>query len=396
MRPSAGVTVGHGAWSVTVGAVGQLPTHIARELIESAPDGILLVDADGLITLANAEAGVILGLPAGQLPGRRVEEFVPAEVRERHVDHRQGFLDHPVKRPMGSGLDLYAERSDGSRLPVEISLSPVVTDGRTQILAILRDVSQRRHAEETIRTLTESLTARVTHLEMLNSELESFSYSVSHDLRAPLRAIDGFSQALLEDHGDELPEQARHYLDRIRAGAQRMSQLIDDLLVLSRISRSEFVVTDVDISDLSRVVIREITARSPQRHSEIEIEPGIVMRGDHRQMRVVLENLLGNAWKFTAQEPWTHIMVTAGELEGQPAFRVSDNGTGFDPQYSERLFEAFRRLHDDSDFPGSGIGLAIVARIIRRHGGRIVAESVPHQGASFTVRTTPAQMPESV
>ena len=393
--PSAsGVSVEHEAGAVTRGsdmtAVQQVPSQVDLELIQSAPDGVLLVDATGVITLANPVAGAILGLEAHQVVGRSVDEFVPVEVRDRHPQHRAGFLQHPVKRPMGSGLDLHALRSDGTKVPVEISLSPVVAEGNVQVLAIIRDVSERRRSEETIRTLTEHLTARVAHLEVLNAELESFSYSVSHDLRAPLRAIDGFSQALLEDYGQTLNADGRHYLDRVRAGAQRMAHLIDDLLVLSRISRADFAVSDVDVSDLASVVMRELATMEPQRRAEIDIEPGIVMRADHRQLRVILENLLGNAWKFTSQEPWTHISVSAAQLDGEAAFQVSDNGAGFDPEYADQLFEAFRRLHPDDEFPGSGIGLAIVNRIVRRHGGAIVAQSAPGRGATFTVRTTPA------
>jgi len=159
-------------------AVQQVPSQVDLELIQSAPDGVLLVDATGVITLANPMAGAILGLEAHQVVGRSVDEFVPVEVRERHPRHRAGFLQHPVKRPMGSGLDLHALRSDGTKVPVEISLSPVVAEGNVQVLAIIRDVSERRRSEETIRTLTEHLTARVAHLEVLNAELESFSYSV--------------------------------------------------------------------------------------------------------------------------------------------------------------------------------------------------------------------------
>lgn len=176
-----------------------VPSELSRELIDSAPDGILLIDGGGSVRLANQEAEELLGYSARDIIGRNVDDFVPIAARPRHPGLREKFLAQPKKRPMASGLNLEAQRRDGTLIPVEISLSPIDAGDETLVLAILRDVSQRRAAQETIRTLSENLAARVSHLEFLNAELESFSYSVSHDLRAPLRAIDGFSLALLED-----------------------------------------------------------------------------------------------------------------------------------------------------------------------------------------------------
>lgn len=369
------------------------PRDVDRELIESAPDGILLVDADGVITLANPQCAAILGCRPAELLGQSIDDFVPPEVRERHAGHRDAFMKHPVKRPMGSGLELYAARPDGSRVPVEISLSPVSVNGLTQTLAIVRDVSERRRAEETIRSLTDRLTARVAHLEVLNDELESFSYSISHDLRAPLRAIDGFSQALLEDYGELLPADGLHFLDRMRAGAQRMSQLIDDLLALARISRWEPEKRPVNVTELASNVMRDLTGAHPERRFALEIEDGISLSADPRLLRIALENLLGNAWKFTGEEPVTRIRVCRAELDGEPAVRLEDNGIGFPLEQSGHIFEAFHRLQPDGPFPGTGIGLAIVDRIVRRHGGRVAFESELGKGTAFTVRTTPPAQP---
>lgn len=361
------------------------------ELFAAAPDGILLVGPDGVIRLANPQCARILGCDPQELQGRSVDDFVPLAARHRHAGYRANFQAQARTRPMGSGLDLTAQRPDGSRIPVEISLSPVGGGPRAAVLAIVRDVSERRAAEQTIRELGDALTARVAHLEVLNSELESFSYSVSHDLRAPLRAIDGFSLALLEDYGPDLPPEAQHFLDRIRVGAQRMAQLIDDLLVLSRISRADLRIDDADVSELAAIVLRELRQSDPDRDLESEVEPGLRLQADTGQLRLVLENLIGNAWKFTSKQARAHISIRGTTLDGEPAVVVNDTGAGFDEQYADQMFGAFQRLHSADEFPGTGVGLAIVQRILLRHGGRITAGSHPGEGATFVFRTTNSQ-----
>lgn len=366
--------------------------RVYRELFAAAPDAIIVVAADGTVLLANDECTRLFGYSHSELVGMQVEELVPVEARYRHREHRGGYVQHPRGRPMGSGLDLSGQRKDGTRIPVEISLSPVSRGGAGDplVLAIVRDVSDRRATDQQIRDLSDSLQSRVAHLEALNSELETFTYSVSHDLRAPLRAVDGFSAALLQDYAADLPAEAQHYVDRVRAGAQRMNQLIDDLLALSRISRSELHLEEVDVSGLAGVVLQELTSADPERRVESEIERDVRLRADPRQLRVVLENLLGNSWKFSAKRPRTHIAVGGTTLDGEPAVVVSDNGAGFDEQYAARMFWPFQRLHPTDEFPGTGVGLAIVQRILLRHGGRITAGSHPGAGATFVFRTTPS------
>ncbi|MBI4319890.1 MAG: HAMP domain-containing protein [Chloroflexi bacterium] len=220
-------------------------------------------------------------------------------------------------------------------------------------------------------------------LEQINRELEGFSYSVSHDLRAPLRAIDGFSHALLEDYADKLDEQGKGYLDRVRAASQRMAQLIDDLLSLSRLTRSEVRREQVDLSALVGTIAAELRQTEPERQVEFVIAEGLVAMGDTRLLRVALENLLGNAWKFTGKHPSARIEFGVVEQDGKPAYFVRDDGAGFDMAYADRLFGAFQRLHTPMEFPGSGIGLATVQRIIHRHGGDVWAEGAVEQGATF-------------
>ena len=222
-------------------------------------------------------------------------------------------------------------------------------------------------------------------LRQSNQELEAFSYSVSHDLRSPLNTIDGFSRLLTKHVAGEAGEKARHYLNRIQAGVAQMGQLIEDLLALAQVSRTQFRHEEVDLSELAQRVLGDWRARDPARAVRVVVEPGINAVGDSRLLRVVMENLLGNAWKFTSQEPAA--AITFGEsldAMGQPVFFVRDNGAGFDMAYADKLFTPFQRLHAVSEFPGTGIGLATVSRVVERHGGRLWADAAPGKGATFS------------
>jgi len=232
-------------------------------------------------------------------------------------------------------------------------------------------------------SLAQRVRERTAQLQAANQELESFAYSVSHDLRAPLRGIDGWSLALLEDCYAQLDDQARQYLDRVRAEAQRMGRLIDDLLQLSRVTRAEMRQEPVDLSALAHTVAARLKEAQPERQVELVIQPGLTAQGDARLLEIALTNLLGNAWKFTGARPQARIEFGQTEVEGRPAFYVRDNGVGYDMAYAEKLFGAFQRMHKTSEFPGTGIGLAIVQRIVHRHGGRAWAEAHVDQGATF-------------
>jgi len=235
---------------------------------------------------------------------------------------------------------------------------------------------ERREAERAIERLN-------VDLQAVNKELEAFSYSASHDLRAPLRAIDGFSQALLEDYAGKLDEEGQGYLQRLRAASQRMAQLIDDLLNLSRVTRAEMSRDDVNLTALAQEVAEELRKAEPGRQADVIIAPGLRASGDERLLRVVLANLLGNAWKFTNKRPRARIEFGITEQEGKSAYFVRDDGVGFDMAYVRKLFGAFQRLHSTSEFKGTGIGLATVQRIIHRHGGQVWAEGAVEQGATF-------------
>ena len=242
-----------------------------------------------------------------------------------------------------------------------------------------RDAALRKSSDE----LEQRVINRTQELHAANKELEAFSYSVSHDLRAPLRSIDGFSQALLEDYAATLDQQGREFLQRIRVNSQRMAQLIDDLLNLSRMTRCDIQRGPVDMSAIAFAIASELQRTSPDRQAEWFIAPSVIANGDARLLRVVLENLLGNAWKFTSKQERAAIEVGVMPHERTTAFYVRDNGAGFDMAYAGKLFGAFQRVHEATEFEGTGIGLATVQRIIHRHGGRVWAESAVDRGATF-------------
>lgn len=354
-----------------------------RALLESAPDAIVISDAQGRIVLVNERTEQLFGYGRDELLGQAIELLVPERFRAAHVAHRARYVADPKVRGMGGGFEFFGRRKDGSEFPAGISLSPVRTAEGLLIFSDVRDVSWRKKTEKQVLELNETLARRATELEALNRELEAFSYSVSHDLRAPLRAIDGFSLALTEDYADKLDAGGRQYLERVRAAAQRMGQLIDDLLSLSRVTRAEVRREDVDVSALAREVGAQLAERMPEQRVELVVADGLRAHADPRLVRIALENLLGNAWKFTAKRAHARVEVGRAQDGERAAFFVRDNGAGFDMSYAGKLFGAFQRLHDARDFPGTGIGLATVQRVMHKHGGRAWAEAAVDRGATF-------------
>jgi signal transduction histidine kinase len=298
--------------------------------------------------------------------------------------------------------DYLIRHRDGSlRWISDTSLEDLGPDGKWRgSTGIMMDITDRKQAEEVIRRLNAGLEERVRQrtsqlefsnreLEAANQELEAFAYSVAHDLRAPLRSIDGYSKLLAEDYSPSLPDEARQYLDNTRRAAQRMGQLIDDLLLLSRVTRAEMHIAPVNLSGIALDVIGDLRRQDPQRAVMVTIEPELNTDGDASLLRLALENLLGNAWKFTSRQEQPSIYLGKKIRKEETVFFIKDNGAGFDMKYAHQLFKAFQRLHSIEEFKGSGVGLATVQRVIQRHGGHIWAKATVGEGAVFyfTIKT---------
>ncbi len=344
-------------------------------IVENIPDMVFVKDAAALSFVRLNRAGEqLLGLSRDQLIGKTDFDLFPASEAEFFVAKDREALaasrvvdiaEEPIQTPRGTRW-LHTKK-----VPL------LDAAGRPQyLLGISHDITERKQA-------IAELSAAKSAAEDANRELESFSYSVAHDLRTPLRAIDGFSQALAEDYGDRLEAEGRRYLSRVREAAQRMAELIDDLLTLSRVTRSELRRRRVDLSALAHSVLATLQRLDPERRVEVVIAPGLVADADPHLAAIALDNLLGNAWKFTAKRSDARIEFGQTICDGVAAYYVRDNGAGFDMAYRDKLFGVFQRLHPETEFPGTGIGLATVARIAQRHRGRIWAEGTPGAGATF-------------
>lgn len=370
-----------------------------RGLFEAAPDGILITDDAGAIVLANAELGHMFGLDRNGLIGRPAEMLLPefhAELEQLLGFGRDAPFAGPGLRmsaetgtaadapPAGAGEEeRWAVRPDGTRFPVEIRLNPVVPGSANLTFTSVRDVTERHQRDRTISEMSERLAHDNAELKAAVEDLNLFSYSVAHDLRAPLRAVHGFSDIFLNDYGDRLDDIGREYATRLSQASIRMGAIIDDILHLSRVSRAEYVPTDVDLSAIAQSIVGEMRQREPDRAVQIDIAPDLRAEGDLSLIHVIVLNLLENAWKYSSKTAAARIEFGCQRSNGVPCFFVRDNGCGFDMAYAHKLFRPFERLHSEDEFEGTGIGLATVQRAVRRHGGAVWAAGEPGKGATF-------------
>jgi PAS domain S-box-containing protein len=358
--------------------------HVYRTIFDSAPEGVWMIGPDRRTREVNQRMCDLLGYAREDMLGRDRLEF---------VDEANGRIFQQNARRVPSRIartyEVVLRHRDGSDIPAEFHATDLFNeDGSLMaVLAFVVDLRDRKRHEEELQRLNEDLELRVAErtqaLEVANNELEAFSYSVSHDLRAPLRAIQGFSRLVETQYAGQIDDQGKGMLARVSAGAQKMSLLIDDLLNLSRISRQTMRVGPVDLSALAREVVDELHAGEPGRRTEWIIAPGVAAAGDSGLLRVLLQNLIGNAWKYSSRREDARIEFGVTQQDGRPVYFVRDNGAGFDMAYAKKLFGAFQRLHTAAEFPGSGIGLATVARILHRHGGKAWAEGCVGEGATF-------------
>lgn len=354
-----------------------------RNLLESAPDAMVIVDQAGQIQLVNAQTEKLFGYSREELSGRNVELLMPRRFHEQHVRERESYSRSPHIRSMGVGLELYGKRKDGSEFPVEVSLSPLQTGKGLLISSAVRDVTVRHRSEEQIRKLNIELNQKLAELRVVNQELESFSYSVSHDLRAALRHIDGFTRILIDEHAAELSAEGRRYLNRVLNAVTHTGNLVDDLLDLARIGRKELERKKTSLGEVVRRAMASVPVGKGRGEIEWRIEPLPEVNCDPNLLELVFTNLLSNAVKFTRTRQTAVIEVGSLQSGGVEAFFVRDNGVGFDPKYADKLFGVFQRLHRQDEFEGTGVGLATVQRIVHRHGGEVWAESELGRGTTF-------------
>ncbi|MGO9837183.1 MAG: sensor histidine kinase [Polyangiaceae bacterium] len=343
-------------------------------IVESSGDAIIASSLDGLIRSWNKGAERLFGYDAEDAIGQPISLLLPPGRQGEEAELIAGLANGEP----ATAFEAVRRRKDGSNVDVSVTISPI-RDSRGDLVGAsmaARDMSDWKRAQ------AEVLRARET-AEEANRELEAFNYSVAHDLRAPLRGIDGFCQVLLEDYGETLDAAGQHHLRRVRDAAQHMGRLIDSLLALSRVTRAGLRSQRVDLSDLARTAAERLKESQPDRVVEFVIGDGFTAKGDSALLGAAIENLLGNAWKFTRNKPSARIEFGSIQEGGRTAYFVRDNGAGFDMAFVSKLFGVFQRLHPPSEFEGTGVGLATVQRIVHRHGGRVWAEGKVGEGACF-------------
>jgi PAS domain S-box-containing protein len=359
-------------------------THLAA-IVKSSDDAIIGKNLDGIVTSWNAGAEKIFGYTANEMVGSSILRLIPADRR----DEENQILGKIKRGESVQHFETVRQTKDGRFINISVTTSPI-KDSTGKVVGaskVARDITERKAAAEKIHQLNNELEQRVikrtVELEAANQELEAFSYSVSHDLRAPLRAINGFAGIVLEDFSAQLPEEGKRHLERIRTGGQRMGMLIDDLLAFSRLSRQGINRQSVNMAKLTQNVLDELKPQLDGRRIEIKVGELPVCHGDTALLKQIWVNLISNAIKYTRGRETAIVEIGCTHENSENVYFVRDNGAGFDMQYANKLFGVFQRLHRADEFEGTGVGLAIVQRIVHRHGGRVWAEAKVNEGAAF-------------
>ena len=338
-------------------------------MVESVPHGVVMVDGSGEIVFVNRQTERLFGYAREALLGQPIERIVPTRFRERHPEFRATYFADPQARAMGAGRDLFGRRKDGTEIPVEIGLNPIETDEGLFVLASVVDISARKRAEEELRRS--------------NEELERFAYVASHDLQEPLRTVTSYVQLLARRYRDKLDADAGEFIEFAVQGAMRMQRLIEDLLAFSRVGTRAAALVPTDANAALDAALENLKAAAGEAGATLTRGPLPRVLADPVQLGQLFTNLVGNAVKFRGTEP-PRVQIGAERDGTQWVFRVRDNGIGIDPQYFERIFVIFQRLHGRNEYPGTGIGLAVCRKIVERHGGRIWVESEEGGGATFS------------
>lgn len=388
------IILGCGAGAFTAARGQRKAEEKLDRLLGSMPDALVILNPDGKIVSSNAHAEKLFGYSSRELHGESMALLVPERFRQTQRQHYAGHFSKRNGHKPAATLELLGLHKDGREFPVEVSTEQLTTENGLVVTSTIRDITERKRVEQQVSELNRELANRAMELESANKELEAFSYSVSHDLRSPLQNIDSFSQILVEDYANRLDADGRDYVQRLRGSCQHMQEIIDALLALSSMMRSELTVETFDLSGLARTASTDLQHKNPDRLVDWVIADGLTAEGDPQLMRVVLENLFGNAWKFTAKRQRARIEFGAlPQSDGARTYFVRDNGAGFDMTRATGLFKPFKRFHDQSEFRGTGIGLATVQRVIQRHRGKIWAEGIVDQGATFCFTLTDTTEP---
>jgi len=358
-------------------------------LLGSMPDALVIVNAEGKIVGTNAHTAKLFGYSDRELQGESMALLVPERFRKPQRQYYTAFFSPRGGQILETTMELCGLHKDGREFPIEVSTKPLAAEKGLVVTSAIRDITDRKRVEQQIFKLNKELERRAMELENANKELEAFSYSVSHDLRSPLQNIDSFSLILMEDYANQLDPEGLDYVQRLRGCCQHMEEIIHALLALSKMMRTELLVDHFDLTALANSVAADLNQKKPDRLVDWVIAEGLTAEGDPQLLRVVLENLFGNAWKFTMNRPRARIEFGAlPQANGARTYFVRDNGAGFDMTLADQLFTPFKRLHDQSEFRGTGIGLATVQRVIYRHQGKIWAEGAVDHGATFCFTLT--------